>query len=120
MAEEGKGKKLQKKWTYYEQAGEGVTRKKKSCPKCGAGVFLAEHPDRRSCGLCGYMEKKSGSKPEGKPEGQAKPQPAPEEKPKEEPKAEKPKAEEPKAEGSESKEETPSEESKEEEKEAEA
>jgi len=30
----------------------------KSCPKCGAGVGLAEHADRRSCGKCGYMEKK--------------------------------------------------------------
>ncbi|MFH1785952.1 MAG: 30S ribosomal protein S27ae [Candidatus Micrarchaeota archaeon] len=30
----------------------------KSCPKCGAGVRLAEHKDRRSCGKCGYFEKK--------------------------------------------------------------
>lgn len=31
----------------------------KYCPKCGTGVRLAEHKDRRSCGKCGYMEKKS-------------------------------------------------------------
>jgi len=31
---------------------------KKSCPKCGAGVNLAEHKERRSCGKCGYFEKK--------------------------------------------------------------
>lgn len=31
----------------------------KSCPKCGTGVRLAEHKDRRTCGKCGYMEKKS-------------------------------------------------------------
>lgn len=30
----------------------------KSCPKCGAGVRLAQHADRLSCGKCGYMEKK--------------------------------------------------------------
>lgn len=30
----------------------------KSCPKCGAGVRLAEHKNRRSCGKCGYFEKK--------------------------------------------------------------
>ncbi|MFH1520393.1 MAG: 30S ribosomal protein S27ae [Candidatus Micrarchaeota archaeon] len=30
----------------------------KSCLKCGAGVRLAEHTDRRSCGKCGYFEKK--------------------------------------------------------------
>lgn len=32
--------------------------KNKSCPKCGDGIFLAEHKDRRSCGKCNYMEKK--------------------------------------------------------------
>lgn len=31
---------------------------KKNCPKCGPGVHLAEHKDRRSCGKCGYFEKK--------------------------------------------------------------
>jgi len=30
----------------------------KYCPKCGPGVALAEHKDRRSCGKCGYYEKK--------------------------------------------------------------
>ena len=30
----------------------------KACPKCGSGVRLAEHKDRRSCGKCGYFEKK--------------------------------------------------------------
>lgn len=31
---------------------------KKTCPKCGPGVYLAEHKDRMSCGKCGYYEKK--------------------------------------------------------------
>ncbi len=30
----------------------------KNCPKCGAGSRLAEHANRRSCGKCGYFEKK--------------------------------------------------------------
>ena len=32
--------------------------KNKSCPKCGQGVFLAQHKDRSTCGKCNYMEKK--------------------------------------------------------------
>ncbi|MBI4043241.1 MAG: 30S ribosomal protein S27ae [Candidatus Diapherotrites archaeon] len=31
-------------------------KKKKFCPKCGAGIFMAEHSDRSSCGKCGYTE----------------------------------------------------------------
>ncbi|MBN2517856.1 MAG: 30S ribosomal protein S27ae [Candidatus Altiarchaeota archaeon] len=62
MAEEGKKKKrektLQKKWERYTVEADSLTRKNKPCPKCGSGVFLAEHSDRRSCGHCGYMEKK--------------------------------------------------------------
>ena len=30
----------------------------KNCPKCGTGVKLAEHKDRRACGKCGYFERK--------------------------------------------------------------
>ena len=32
--------------------------KRKNCPKCGSGVHLAEHDNRRACGKCGYFEKK--------------------------------------------------------------
>lgn len=31
---------------------------RKSCPKCGPGVNLAEHKNRNSCGKCGYFERK--------------------------------------------------------------
>ena len=41
---------------YYEIEGDGVKRVRQSCPKCGEGVFLAEHKDRSSCGRCGYTE----------------------------------------------------------------
>ena len=60
---EGKGKKLQKKYSAYVVEGDTVKRKNKTCPKCGPGIFLADHKDRHSCGNCGYMEKKSVEKP---------------------------------------------------------
>ncbi|KAA0001795.1 MAG: 30S ribosomal protein S27ae [Thermoplasmata archaeon] len=40
----------------YEVQGDKLIRKKKTCPKCGDGVFMAEHADRLSCGKCGYTE----------------------------------------------------------------
>jgi small subunit ribosomal protein S27Ae len=40
----------------YKLEGETLSRIKKHCPKCGPGVFMAEHKDRTSCGKCGYTE----------------------------------------------------------------
>ncbi len=57
MAEKEKKAKI-KKSTNYDVSDGTVKRKAKFCPKCGAGVFMAEHKDRRACGNCGYMEKK--------------------------------------------------------------
>ena len=37
---------------------ENGKSKNKSCPKCGPGVFMADHKDRLACGKCGYTEKK--------------------------------------------------------------
>lgn len=42
----------------YEVSGESAKKKNKQCPKCGPGVFMAEHKDRRTCGKCGFMEKR--------------------------------------------------------------
>jgi len=41
---------------YFKLEGDKLVRTKKHCPKCGPGVFLAEHQDRVSCGKCGYTE----------------------------------------------------------------
>jgi ubiquitin-small subunit ribosomal protein S27Ae len=41
---------------YYEVTGDTIKTKKSVCPRCGNGVFLAEHADRQSCGKCGYTE----------------------------------------------------------------
>jgi small subunit ribosomal protein S27Ae len=56
----------------YNAKGDTLVRTHKPCPKCGAGTFLAEHANRRSCGRCGYMESKAvepKSAPLAKPEG---------------------------------------------------
>ncbi|MEM2935070.1 MAG: 30S ribosomal protein S27ae [Candidatus Thermoplasmatota archaeon] len=40
----------------YELKDGKIVRKRKECPKCGPGVFMAEHKNRISCGNCGYTE----------------------------------------------------------------
>ncbi|MFP3299568.1 MAG: 30S ribosomal protein S27ae [Thermoplasmatales archaeon] len=46
---------MQKRELYSVENGK-LVRKRKFCPKCGPGVFLAEHENRLSCGRCGYTE----------------------------------------------------------------
>ena len=46
----------------FKVEGGKITRLRRHCPKCGDGVFLAEHKDRISCGKCGYTEFKGSSK----------------------------------------------------------
>jgi len=55
---EAKKEKKQNKSKQYEISGDSVKRKAKFCPKCGPGVFMAEHKDRSTCGRCGYTEMK--------------------------------------------------------------
>ena len=50
-----KPKKQIKRWEFYD-ASSGLQRKRKFCPKCGPGFFLAEHNNRTTCGKCGYVE----------------------------------------------------------------
>ena len=54
---QSKPKKPIKVYTYYDAKGAGLEKKKRACPKCGDGVFLAMHKDRMTCGKCSYMEK---------------------------------------------------------------
>lgn len=59
---ERKKKKKIKKGSYYKVEENKLKRTKTPCPKCGAGVFLAEHKNRVSCGKCHYTEwKKEGN-----------------------------------------------------------
>jgi len=54
MAEDKKKKEAPKK----EKKPPQPYKPGKHCPKCGPGIRLAEHKDRRACGKCGYFEKK--------------------------------------------------------------
>lgn len=48
---------------HYEVKDGTLIRKKRTCPKCGDGVFLGEHSNRISCGKCGYTEFKKKEQP---------------------------------------------------------
>lgn len=52
-----KGKLSSKKYEKYTVEGTELKRAM-SCPKCGPGVFLADHSNRLVCGKCGYVEMK--------------------------------------------------------------
>ncbi len=43
----------------FKLEGDKIVRLRRNCPRCGTGVFLAEHKDRLSCGSCGYTEFKA-------------------------------------------------------------
>jgi small subunit ribosomal protein S27Ae len=73
MAKESKGKAHPNKvYKSYKVEGESVSRLRKSCPKCGEGVFLSQHKDRVTCGKCGYTEFSKKEKPEAKQESKPK------------------------------------------------
>ena len=65
---EKKGKKVRtgrkhesvKTHAFYEIKGSELSRKRKHCPRCGEGTWLANHKSRAYCGRCGYtlFEKK--------------------------------------------------------------
>lgn len=55
---EAKEKKTSKS-SLYTASGTDLKRNKRFCPKCGPGVFLAQHDNRSSCGNCGYLEWKA-------------------------------------------------------------
>ena len=56
MAEKQKKPKVKKSKKYSIE--NDSLKKGKFCPKCGPGVFMADHKDRFSCGKCSYTEKK--------------------------------------------------------------
>ncbi|MEM4397656.1 MAG: 30S ribosomal protein S27ae [Candidatus Woesearchaeota archaeon] len=51
-----KGKRKNRKVVQISKLYQGTKVKNKVCPKCGPGVFMAEHKNRISCGKCGYTE----------------------------------------------------------------
>ncbi|GEM_PF-838724 len=48
-----KNKLPSKKWSKYKLNNDKLERKP-TCPRCGAGNFMAEHKDRLYCGKCAY------------------------------------------------------------------
>lgn len=58
---EKKGKKkhvnkpTSEKWKHYKIV-DGKIQRDKTCPRCGAGIFLAVSKDRMFCGKCKYTE----------------------------------------------------------------
>ena len=57
-AKQREGKKPHKNKPTSEKYKKYSNGKKngKTCPRCGPGVFLAEHKDRAHCGKCNYTE----------------------------------------------------------------
>ena len=48
---------------YYKQGKDGkLERLRRSCPRCGEGIFMAEHSDRFHCGNCAFTEFKPSKK----------------------------------------------------------
>jgi len=41
-------------WKYYRVEGGALVRLRRECPRCGPGVFMAQHADRLHCGRCGH------------------------------------------------------------------
>lgn len=53
-----KNKKSSERWKKYT-IKEGKIIPARCCPRCGPGIFLAQHKDRLFCGKCHYTEYKS-------------------------------------------------------------
>jgi len=41
---------------FYKLEGEKLKRLRQACPRCGPGVFMADHGNRLACGKCGYTD----------------------------------------------------------------
>lgn len=50
-----KNKPTSKKYSKYKIEGNKIIRGK-TCPRCGAGIFLMETDNRLYCGKCHYTE----------------------------------------------------------------
>ena len=42
--------------TYYKIDDQKITKLRKICSRCGKGVFMSDHKNRRTCGKCGLTE----------------------------------------------------------------
>jgi len=44
------------KYKKYTIAGDKITKKERTCPRCGPGIFLSISKDRAYCGKCHFTE----------------------------------------------------------------
>ena len=56
MADKAKSINPGRASSIYEVSGSSIKPKRRTCPKCGPGYFMAEHKNRFTCGHCGYTE----------------------------------------------------------------
>ena len=56
MSELGKKGHSPKVYGYFDVKDGKASRNHNICSRCGKGVFMAQHKDRRSCGRCGLTE----------------------------------------------------------------
>ncbi|MEE8179451.1 MAG: 30S ribosomal protein S27ae [Nitrosopumilaceae archaeon] len=43
-------------YKYYKIDGDKAVKTRKTCTRCGKGVFMSVHKDRKTCGKCGLTE----------------------------------------------------------------
>jgi len=43
-------------YKFYKIKGDKAERMRKECSRCGKGVFMSEHKNRRTCGKCALTE----------------------------------------------------------------
>ena len=51
-----KNKPTSKKYKKYTIEGDQITKRAKTCPRCGPGIFLMQANNRVYCGKCHYTE----------------------------------------------------------------
>ncbi|MBM3905343.1 MAG: 30S ribosomal protein S27ae [Thaumarchaeota archaeon] len=56
MADKKKAAKSTGVAAYYKIVGDNATKIRKICSRCGKGVFMSEHKNRKTCGKCGLTE----------------------------------------------------------------
>jgi small subunit ribosomal protein S27Ae len=50
------GSPMTNMWEIYKVKEGKIHKDKQECPRCGTGVYMAEHENRYSCGKCGYTD----------------------------------------------------------------
>ncbi len=56
MADKKSKEKGSSIYQFYKIENDKVNALKRECPRCGKGVFMAQHKDRFTCGKCGFTE----------------------------------------------------------------